>query len=77
MKPKIVNGCKVTMEDNTPDSATEYLTKSPLKSASVESEEISSWARIHKLQETYEPIKSASTEEHKISSWGRLHSIRS
>ena len=77
MKTKIVNGCNVTMEDNTPDSAIELLTKSPLKSASVESEKISSWARLRDLQETYQsPVKSASTEEYQVSSWGRLHQFR-
>jgi len=70
---KYINGYKIHAYEDVP------IEKifSPVKSASVESEEISSWGRLQKLQETYEPIKSASTEEYKISSWGRLQKLRS
>jgi hypothetical protein len=54
-------------------------TYNPIKSASVESkqEEISSWARLQKLQNDESAIKSAATEEHQLSSWARLHRLGS
>ena len=77
---KNINGYNITMLDDTADSAIESLTKSPLKNASVESEELSSWARLQKLYERlpdYEsPQKSASTEEPQLSSWARLYQLR-
>jgi len=75
------------MLDDAAVSAIEFLTRSPLKNASVETKEdvqLSSWGRLQKLnggsQETYEPIsatKSASEEEPQLSSWARIHKLRS
>jgi hypothetical protein len=70
---KYINGYKIHAWDDTPEEIF-----NPVKSASVESEKISSWGRLQKLQETYQsPTKSAATEGHKISAFGRLHQLRS
>ncbi|HJR84997.1 MAG TPA: hypothetical protein VJ772_06465 [Nitrososphaeraceae archaeon] len=46
-----------------------------LKNASVESQ-VSSWARLHKLENNESAIKNASTK-HELSSWARLHRLGS
>ena len=73
---RYINGYKIHGYEDTPVDIF-----NPVKSASVESEEISSWARLRRFElpetETMSTTKSAATEEYKISSWGRLHQIRS
>jgi len=70
---KYINGYTIHTYEDTPIEKI----LNPVKSASVKSEEISSWARLYKLQNDESEIKSAATEEHQTSSWARLHQLRS
>jgi hypothetical protein len=77
MEPDIITKCRLNGEK----VYTKDGTYNPIKSASVEpKEEISSWARIYKLQEHDDDennIKSADTQEPQLSSWARLHRLGS
>jgi hypothetical protein len=77
MEPDIITKCRLNGET----VYTKEATYNPLKSASVvPKEEISSWARLHQIQEQESKnIKSAAvdTQEHQISSWARLHRLGS
>jgi hypothetical protein len=76
MEPDIITKCRLNGE-------TVYTKEgkyNPIKSASTTKPEISSWARLHQIQEQESKnIKSAAvdTQEHQISSWARLHRLGS
>jgi hypothetical protein len=79
MEPDIITKCRLNGE-------TVYSKEgkyNPIKTASVEpkQEEISSWARLHQIQEhESKNIKSASTQQEpqlQLSSWARLHRLGS
>ncbi len=69
---KIINGYTIHAWDDAP---VEEIFK-PIKSASENKNEISSWARLLMLEKDESALKNASMEGREVSSWGRLMKLR-